>query len=107
MPVRANLKKKQKKLVRCIIIIIISRRRINTRTRGEFRNTYQPPDDKETKQIWGKIWERREHNRKIKWITNIGKDIEGLEEKLKAKIRLVSLRATLQKVRNWKTPGHG
>ena len=31
---------------------------------GECTNTYQQPDDKETKQFWRTIWEWREHNRK-------------------------------------------
>ena len=35
--------------------------------RGECTNTYQQPDDKETKQFRSKIWERREHNRKAEW----------------------------------------
>ena len=35
----------------------------------------------------------------------MGKEL-GLEEGLKAKIHHESLRATLKKVPNWKTPGH-
>ena len=36
----------------------------------------------------------------------MGKELEGLEEGLKVKIHLDSLRATLKKERNWKMPGH-
>ena len=60
----------------------------------------QQPDDKETKQFWGKIWQRREHNRKTEWISNMGKELEGLEEGPKTKIHLDSLRETLKKVPN-------
>ena len=35
----------------------------------------------------------------------MGKEL-GLEERLKAKIHPDSLRTTLKKVPNWKTPGH-
>ena len=35
-----------------------------------------------------------------------GKKLEGLEKDLKAKIHFDSVRATLKKVPNWKTPGH-
>ena len=68
--------------------------------------TYKQLDDKETKQFWGRIWEGREHNRKVKWINNMEKELQGLEEAPKAKIRLNLLRATLKKVPNLKTPGH-
>ena len=34
------------------------------------------------------------------------KELEGLEERPKAKIHIDSLRATLPKIPNWKTPGH-
>ena len=68
--------------------------------KGECTKTYQQPDNEETKQFWYKIWEWREHNRKAEWISNIGKELEGLEETLKAKIHLDPLRATLPKVPN-------
>ena len=39
----------------------------------------------------------RDHNGKVKWINNIEKELDRLEERLKAKIRLDSLRATFKK----------
>ena len=73
---------------------------------GKSTKAYQQLDDKETKQFWSKIWERREHNRKAEWISNMEKYLQGLEEGPKEKIQLDSLRATLKKAPNWKTPGH-
>ena len=55
------------------------------------------------KQFWCKICQRREHNRKVEWISNIGKEIEGLEETPNS---IIHLNATLKKVPNSKTPGH-
>ena len=52
------------------------------------------------KQFWSKIWEGRVFNRKVEWIINMGKELEGLEEGPKAKIHLDSLRGTLKKVPN-------
>ena len=60
----------------------------------------------EAKQFWSKIWERREHNRRVEWINNMEKELQGLEKGHNAKIYLNSLRATFKKVPNWKTPGH-
>ena len=60
----------------------------------------------ETKQFWDIIWERREHKRKFKWINNIKKESQGLEESPKAKIHLDSLGVTLKKVPNSKTSSH-
>ncbi len=34
--------------------------------RKEYTNTYQQPGEKEAKQFWSKIWQRREHKRKAK-----------------------------------------
>ena len=53
-----------------------------------------------------KILERREHVRKAKWIRSTGKELDALEEALKVKIHLNSIRVTVKKVTNWKTPGH-
>ena len=49
------------------------------------------------KTILGKIWERKEHNRKTEWISKIGKELEGIEEGPKARIHLDLLRAILKK----------
>ena len=67
------------------------------RVGGDCTKTYQQPDDKETKQFWGKIWQPREHNRKAKWINNLGKELERLKEGPKAKIFIDSLWVTLKK----------
>ena len=45
----------------------------------EWSKTYQQLDDKEIKQYWSKIWERREHNRNTEWIGNMGKEFERLK----------------------------
>ena len=60
----------------------------------------QQPDAKETKLSYGKIWER-----KAEWIKIMKKELKDLEEGSGASIHLKSLRATLRKVPNWKTPG--
>ena len=41
----------------------------------------------------------------ITTISNVRKQLQGLEEERQAKIHLNLLRATLKKVPNWKTPG--
>ena len=48
---------------------------------------------------------RREHNRKAKWISKMGKEL-GLKEGAKANIYLDSFRAIIEKVPNWKMPGY-
>ena len=65
---------------------------------GECMNTYQQTDGKKTKQFWNKIWQLRENNRKAEWIRNMGKELERLKEGPKAKIQLVSFRATLKEI---------
>ena len=50
-------------------------------------------------------WERKEHNRKTKWIDNREKEFQGFKEVLET-IILESPRATLKKVPNWEMPGH-
>ena len=36
----------------------------------------------------------------------MGKELEGLKEEPKVKIYINSLRTTLKKISNWRTPGH-
>ena len=62
----------------------ITRKHTNNRMRG--------------KQFWSKICQPKEHNKKkkAKWISNIGKELEGLEKGPKAKILIDSLRTTLK-----------
>ena len=45
-------------------------------------------------------------NKKAKWINNIKKKLQGLNESLEEEIYLESLRALLEKVSNSKTPAH-
>ena len=54
--------------------------------KGECTKTYQQPDEKETKQFWDEIWERREHNRNAEWMNNKQKEFERFKEGPKAKI---------------------
>ena len=48
---------------------------------GDRTKTYQQLDDKETIQFWSKIWQRREHNRKPEWISNIGKELKRTQRR--------------------------
>ena len=52
------------------------------------------------------MWERKQHNRKAEWITNMGRKLEELEKGPKVKIHLDSFTATLKNEPSWKTPGH-
>ena len=72
---------------------------------GEYTNINQQLDDKEIKQFWCQIWERREHKRKAKWISNIEKEL-GFGKRPKVEIQLDLLGATLKKVPNCEMPGH-
>ena len=56
--------------------------------RGDDTKTYHQPDARETEQIWTKIWQRREHNKKAKWISNMKKELEGPEDCPKAEIHI-------------------
>ena len=42
--------------------------------------------------------------KKAEWISNMEKELEGLEKGPKVKIQIDSLRTTLKKISNWKTP---
>ena len=44
-----------------------------------------------------KIWRLREHNRKTEWISNIGKELEGLEKVPKVKMHINSPRTAPKK----------
>ena len=81
-------------------------RKFEKQVRGEYIKTHQELDAKEAKQFRSKIWEWREHNRKAKWIYNMEKELQSLNEGSKIKIHLNSCRTRLKKVPNWKTPGH-
>ena len=46
-----------------------------------------------------------EYNKKVEWISNMVKQLQGLEEELKVEIHIDILRMTL-KISNWKIPDH-
>ena len=46
------------------------------------------------KQFWSKIWQPKEYNKKFEWISNMAKELEGLEEGPKVKL---NIRTTLEK----------
>ena len=81
-------------------------RKFYKRVGGECTGTYQLLDAKKLKQFWIKIWRRNEHNRKVEWINSMEKELKEFEEGPEAKIHVKSIRTTLKKVPNWKTPGH-
>ena len=76
---------------------------------GNDTKKYQQPNAKETERFWTKIWQQQKktHNEKAEWINNMTRDLEGLEEDLKAEIHIDLLKTTLKKISNWKTPSHG
>ena len=68
-------------------------------TGGKDTKTYQQPDARETEQFWTKIWQPREHKEKAEWISNMTKELEGLEEGQKAEIYIDLLKTMLKKYR--------
>ena len=68
--------------------------------------TYQQPDAGETERFWTKIRQSKKHNVNAKWINNMTRELEGLEEGPKAEMNIELLKNTLKKISNWKTPGH-
>ena len=66
---------------------------------GDGTNSYQQPDARETEQFWCKIWRPREHNKKAEWISNVTKELEGLEEGPEAEIHIDLLRITLKNIK--------
>ena len=73
---------------------------------GDDNKTHQQPNAKETERFWTKIWQPKQHNEKVEWINHITRELEQLKEGPKAEIHTDLLRTTLEKVSNWKTPGH-
>ena len=80
-----------------------SERKFYQQMGGDDTKTYQPLDASETEQCWTKIWQTREHYKKAEWISNITKELEGLEEGPKAEIHIYLFKTTLKKISNWKT----
>ena len=62
---------------------------------GNDTKIYQQPDPKETAQFWTKIWQPKKHNEKVEWINNMTRELEGLEEVLKAEIHIELLKKTV------------
>ena len=73
---------------------------------GDDKKKYQQPDAREAKQFWRKKWQPREYTKKAEWASNMGKELERLEEGPKAKMQIDSPRTTIKKIPNWKTSVH-
>ena len=71
----------------------------------KYRKNILPKSSGDGVKSWSKKWQPREHNKKAEWISNLGKELDGLKEGLKAKAH-IDLPRTTQKKSNWKTPGH-
>ena len=66
---------------------------------GDNTKTYQQSDTRETEWFWAKIWRPRKHNKKAELINNKTKELEGLEEGLKAEILIDLLKTTQKKIK--------
>ena len=66
---------------------------------GDDTKTYQQLDARETEQFWTEIWQPRDHNEKAEWIKNMTRELEGLEEGLKAEIYIDLLKMTLKNIK--------
>ena len=66
---------------------------------GDDTKAYKQPDAREIEQFWTKIWQPREHNKKAEWISNIKKELEGLEEDPKAEIHIDLLKTRLKNIK--------
>ena len=53
-----------------------------------------------------KILQPKKHNDNAEWISNITREIEGLEEGPETEIHIDLLKTTLKRISNWKMPGH-
>ena len=70
---------------------------------GNDTKTFQQMDARETVQFFYKIWRLREHDKKAEWISNMAKELEGLEEGPKAEIHIDTLRMTLENIKSENT----
>ena len=66
---------------------------------GDDTKIYQQPDARETEGLWVKIWSPKKYNEKAEWINNMTKELEGIEEGLKAEIHIDLLKSTLKNVK--------
>ena len=55
---------------------------------------------------YGNQKKKKNHNEKAEWRNNKIRELEGLEEGLKAKIQIDLFKTTLKRISNWKTSGH-
>ena len=76
------------------------RKKFYQKVGGECEKTYHLLDVGEATLFWSTIWERIDHNKKIKWINNMEKELREFEVGPLAKIHLDSLKAILKKVPN-------
>ena len=53
-----------------------------------------------------KIWIWKEDDKNTEWINKMKKELKEFDEDPLVNIHLDSLRTTLKKILNWKTPGH-
>ena len=53
-----------------------------------------------------KYGNQKKSYKKAKWISNMTKELEGLEKGPKAEIQIDLLKTMLKKISNWKMPGH-
>ena len=72
-------------------------RKFNQQLGGHDTKTTQQPDDKETEQIWTKIWQPKKHNKEAEWINDKTREL-GLEEGPKVEIHIELLKKTLKKI---------
>ena len=49
-----------------------------------------------------KIWERKDHNKKVEWINNMETGLRMLKESPQVNIQPKGLKTTLKKITNWK-----
>ena len=63
-----------------------SKRKFYQQVDGHCIKTNQVSDAKEIKQFWRKIWRKKEHNGNAKWVNNMKKEFEELEEGPEANI---------------------
>ena len=65
---------------------------------GDDTKTYQQPDATETERFWIRIWQQK-HNEKAEWINHMTRELEELEEGLKAEIHIDLLKTTLKNIK--------
>ena len=59
---------------------------------------YKQTDIKETERFGTKIWHTKKHYENAEWISNITRELEGLEEDPKMEIHIDLLKTTLKRI---------